>query len=180
MKLESPSQRGKRMHVQVGRDPGTRSLAQVQPHVDPVGRVHLAQNGVGALRQRHHLERRRLLQAGQRLLVGIGHDHDVTGRVRKGIQADEAMLRPQHNIGRPIRVDCGHAVFDREPGGRDQVTKDAVTVTGPGSQRLGHAFAPTFGERIGIDQVSVAPGRPQVVHAVQVYGASGHAITATA
>ena len=170
--IAQPPRQG--MHVQVRGNPGPRRLAQVQSHVDPLGCVHLAQNRVGSLRQRHHLERRRLIQRGQRLLVGIRHDHDVTGSVREGIQANKAMLCPKHNMGRPLRILRGHAVFDREPGGGDQVTKDAVTVTGPRSQRLGHAFAPTFrGARVGIDQVSVAPGRPQIVHAVQVYGVPG-------
>ncbi len=148
--------------------PAPAALPRFSPKLIPSGRVHLAQNSFGTLRQHHDLLRRSPVQAGQGLLVGKGHNHDVPGRVRKSVENDEAMLRPQHNIGRAIGVYSRASLFDREPGGRDQVTKDAVTVTGPGSQRLGYALARAS---IGIDQVGVAPRRPQIVHAVQVYGA---------
>ena len=172
MKLESPSQRGSACMCRCAAIPAPAAWPRFSPMLIPSG-VYTWRRTASVRCASVIISRAAArVQAGQGLLVGIRHDHDVAGRVGESIQADKAMLRPQHDIGCTVRLHRGAPLLDREPGGGNQVTKDAVTVTGPGSQRLGHAFAPAC--RIGIDQVSVTPGRPQVVHAVQVYGALQH------
>jgi len=102
--------------------------------------------------------------------VRIRDDHDVAGRIGERVETDKAVLAAKHDVGGPVCVDGRHPMFDCVPGGSNQVTKDAVTVARPGIQRGRHAFASTFAALVSVDQVSVAPGRPEIVHAPQVYG----------
>ena len=53
------------MHVQMASHPGARRLTQIQPQIDAVGRVGAFQCTGGALRQRHHLQRRLRRQSAQ-------------------------------------------------------------------------------------------------------------------
>ena len=92
MKLPSPVQRGKHVHMDVAGDARARRFAHVHADIKPVGTIQPAQRFFGARRQPHHLFQSFLRSRFEGRDVLVRHNHQVTGGIWIQIQDQEIAL----------------------------------------------------------------------------------------
>ena len=118
------------MHVDVSGDPGPSGLTDVHSEVYAVGRVELAQDGLHALREFHHLMRRRSGELLQFIQMLEGHYHHMAGVVWESVHHDKAVLAAMQDAGFGIVAGFEHVA--KNAGGHFRSGADVgVTPGGP-------------------------------------------------
>ncbi len=156
--------------MQVFCDPSTGCLSKVQAEVEAIRLVHLTQASLHALHRLHQLLCRRCRKRRQRVAVLIRHHQNVTGSIRKSVEADKARLPSLHQEDRPLRLLGSHPISNRKVYRGNHVAEDAplVLIHRPRSQALRNALAAPH--RIRGGNVAISPRSPQPVHTGEYSG----------
>ena len=146
-------------------------LAKVEAHVEAAGLVNLTQSKFGPLRKHHQLIGGVCWNGGERGEVLIRHNHHVTGRVGKRIQAHKAVQTAMDDVGGLLGGISPHAMGDGVVDSSDHVAEDAMLVLGigrrPGVEGGGNARAC---QRVCVGDVTVAPRGPEAIHSPSIAG----------
>ncbi len=152
------------VHVEVAGNSGTGSLAEVEAHVDAVGLIDFAEDGVEALRPLDDFARGGWRLGVERVEMIVGNDHGVAGGVGEGVEDNKAEWAAGDDADGAVGGLGRHAVVDGVGGGGDHVAEQAAGVTGPGGEFGRHSGA----YRLVVGDVGVAPRGPEPIHAASI------------
>src|SRR5882762_6329687 len=114
------------MHVKVLGNPCAGCVPEVQTEVHSARTVDLTQTPLHALHRLHHLLCNRSRQCGQRVSMLIRHNHDVSGSVRKCIEAHEAQRPSLYKVNSFLSLFPVHSSPDRKVQGGDHIAKNTM------------------------------------------------------
>ena len=165
------------MHVEMAGDACAGGLAEIHAEVDAVRGVEAGEDALGVLGEADQFVGGADGERGEAGFVRVGDDHDVTGGVGEGVEADEAVDSAVNDAGGGFGDRGWGAAGDGVVDGGEQVAEDAAGVAGPGGEAGWDATAHAF---IGGGDVTVAPWGPEQIHDPEYRGSKGNLLRARA
>ena len=142
-------------------DAGSGGLAKVHAEIESLWAVEALKDLLGKLGQADQFMGGFGGQGSEAVEVGVGHDHDVAGGIREGVEADKTVLSAVDEAAGGLGLAWIHAVGNGEVDGSDEVAEDAAEVAGPGGKAGRNAGARGIFRR---GDVGKAPRGPEIVH----------------
>src|SRR5882757_3671973 len=152
--------------MQVCCDASSGCLTEVESHVDPIRTVGQAKGRLDTLGKMHHLRCNGRGEGGERGLVDIGDDENVSAGVWKGVEAEVAVFALEENIPGPLGIRLRSSVLGGPTDGSDEVAEDASIVMGIGVESGGDSGA---GASRGFGDVLVPPRCPKPIHCLSLF-----------
>jgi len=153
-------------------DAGAGGFAKVKTEIHAVRGVEFDQGALGLLSDIDDFVGSGGGKGGERAFVTVRDDHDVAGRIREGIKAEEGVFGAKDDACGALGFLDRHTVFLRIGDCGDEIAEDAMMVARPCGQFIRNALAR---RAVSGADVGIAPGRPEVIHIGEYIAAAANA-----